>query len=226
MSFDLFFMPKGANFAKVRAEGFKPTPAQRKAFAGLQTALAQRYADCRFVTNPAGVGGSFDNFPRGHLEGTAGCLQWSLNGELPEKSELQEIVDWFLAQGYDCDDPQDSGFGNRQTAAKARAARAVELGDWNELLQGRIVSFTMAVRDGQALGVVFGMTAGKSCQCEFIGVLDLVVPRDQAKLISGRIAATSIEAAQIFDRYTFTLDNGLEFSFTAAGCSTRVTDEA
>ena len=214
MSFDLFFLPKGANIAKVRVEGFKPTPTQRKAFAALRTAMATRDPGIVWVDTGDGVRGRFDKFPFGQLEGHPGCLHWSLSGNLPAESDIREFVDWFLAQGYRCEDPQDAGYGNGGRPAKTPSGEGID--DWDQLVRARFRAFAMDVEEGQALTLEFRMPDDRVGIARFVGAIEFLVPGDQRKLHDGAITAVTVDRTGPFDRYTFVIDNGLSISFLAA----------
>jgi len=191
MSLDLFFVAKKVDFADARAAGFFASDAQLRARRKLLKAIAEHF-------DGAAIGGKVTDgtiagFPRGEMTAYPGHLHWSLHG-VQTREPIEAIVNWFYEQDMICEDPQDAGFGNRESVRGKEHLR-----DWDALVGARLVSIELSDPGVTGLILTWRLADGRDAQLIFINHKRCEVPTDLTALIRDRVIAVVREPTDFFE---------------------------
>lgn len=170
MSLDLFFVPRKPDFATLRDPGHEPTRAQTNARARLVKALLAAFPGTELNGNANS--GFIAGFPRGELSLLPGYISWTMHG-VGDVEPIHEIVNWFHAENWVCEDPQDAGFANRDVP---RGGKRTTLRDWNELEGARFVGLRLKREWVAGLAMEWLLADGGTADIHFVGFNGLHMP--------------------------------------------------
>ena len=208
MSLDLFFVPRKPDFATLRAPDFKPTPYLLRARTRLIVEIAEQWPGTTLVGDSAN--GHFAGFPRGELSLAPGYIAWSLHG-VDDPSPIHDIVNWFFDHGYICEDPQDSGFANRDLK---RGQSRTTLESFDELIGAQFVGMRLLREWVRGLATDWVLADGSTAMVQFVTFRACTVP-DPGRLLDERVLAVDYESGR-FDRMVVYFSGDLELTLEGA----------
>jgi hypothetical protein len=208
MSLDLFFVPRKPEFATLRAPDFKPTPYLLRARTKLIGEITEHWPGT--TLHGSTVDGRIAGFPRGELSLAPGYVAWSLHG-VEDAAPIHDIVNWFFERGYVCEDPQDSGFANRELK---RGQARTTLESFDELVGAQFVGVRLLREWVRGLATDWILADGSTALVQFVTFRACAVP-DLGRLLDERVLAVDYESRQ-FDRMVVYFSGDLELTLEGA----------
>lgn len=202
MGVDLFFVDKELDLEAAQAPGFKASTAQSRRRAKLLRAIAERFEGA--AIRDGALVGPVAGFAWGELIVHPGHLHWAIHG-VPEDSLVPDVVDWFLAQGMVCEDPQNLGFSNR-----AGKVGKETLSDWSALVGAGLVSIELSSPGVTGVLLVWRLADGREARLRCIHHERCEVPPNLTALIRDTVVRVDFEPGRLADDFRFVFSGGAE----------------
>lgn len=202
MGMDLFFVDRKLDLEAAQAPGFKLSAAQSRRRAKLLQAIAGKFEGA--AIGDGALVGPVAGFAWGELIAHPGYLHWAVHG-VPEDGLIPGVVDWFLAQGMVCEDPQNLGFSNRD-----RTAGKENLSDWSALIGAGLVSIELSYPGITGILLVWRLADGREARLRCIHHERCEVPPNLTSLIRDTVVSVDFEPGRTADNFRFVFSGGGE----------------
>lgn len=198
MALDLFLVP------------CKPRPRSKssmlKARQALFDALHTAYPDTTLVGDASQ--GHIANVPVGELHIRPDELHWALHG-MEDAAPIHALADWFLEQGFGCEDPQDAGF------ARPRPKPVATMCSLEDLVGGQWLGFRFNRNYVTALDIDFRLTDGRNALLRLWHFGGSRIP-DLLPLVKAVVTDAALQSTGDFETITVRFEGGHELVFFGA----------
>ena len=190
MALDLFLVPS------------KPKPRSKSALLKARQALFEslhaKYPDTSLIGNA--TQGHIANFPLGELHIRPDELHWALHG-VDEAAPVHALVDWFVEQGFDCEDPQGAGF------ARPRLKPVAVRGSLEDLVGGKWLGFRFDRNYATALDFDFTLVDGRNAVMRFLHFGSCHIP-DLSPLVKAVVTEATLRSTSHDETITVRFEGG------------------
>lgn len=197
MALDLFLKP------------YKPRSRSKTALLGarqaLFDALQAEYPGARLVGDARQ--GCIEGFPIGELHIRPDELHWAMHG-VGDDAPAHALADWFFAQGFACEDPQDAGFDRPRI--KPPAIRA----DLDDLVGGQWLGMRFDRNYATALDLDFTLADGRHALLRMLHLGRCQVP-ELSPLVKAVVTGSVYEPGD-YDSLSVQFEGGHALVFTDA----------
>lgn len=203
MALDLFFVTRKPGFSELRSPDFVPTPTMAKARNKLVAALLNTHPGTSLQGDSQN--GYISAFPRGELSLLRGCIHWSLH-HVEDPTPIHQVVDWFLAHGLVCEDPQDAGFGNRDPTP---VSDVVPMHSFDALVGAGLLGFRFDRNWGTAVCFDWTLSDGRQALMRFHHLGNCRLP-ELTPLVDAKVVEAVLATAGMKETLTVRFSSGHE----------------